>query len=67
MAKLESYIVDIGEIHLDLGREREEGEGYIKIPLQKAKELELYNSTYLRKDKYGINLFYAEFIDGFRE
>ena len=65
MAKLESYIVDIGEIHLDLGREREEG--YIKIPLQKAKELELYNSTYLRKDKYGINLFYAEFIDGFRE
>ena len=67
MAKLESYIVDIGEIHLDLGREREEGEGYIKIPLQKAKELELYNSTYLGKDEYGINLFYAEFIDGFRE
>ena len=36
MAKLGSYIVDIGEIHLDWGREREEGEGYIKIPLQKA-------------------------------
>ena len=67
MAKLGSYIVDIGEIHLDWGREREEGEGYIKIPLQKAKELELYNSTYLGKDEYGINLFYAEFIDGFRE
>lgn len=41
MAKLESYIVDIGEIHLDLGREREEGEGYIKIPLQKAKGLDV--------------------------
>ena len=73
MAKLGSYIVDIGEIHLDWGierapgREREEGEGYIKIPLRNAKELELYNSTYLGKDKYGINLFYAEFVDGFKK
>lgn len=73
MAKIGFFEVNIGSIHLDWGtdrapgRDREEGEGYIKIPISEAKALELYNSSYLGKDKYGVNLFYAKFIDGFRE
>lgn len=74
MAKLGSYIVNIGEIHLDWGierapgREREEGEGYIKIPIAEAKRLEIYNSNKNphNSDILGINIFKVIFKDGFR-
>ena len=72
MAKIGYFEVNISDIHLDWGverkgRERELGEGYVKIPIQEAKRLEIYNSKYIGKDEYGVNLFHARFVDGFKE
>ena len=71
MAEIGSFEVNIIDIHLDWGikrngREREYGEGYIKIPISEAKRLKLYNSRHLGKDKFGINLFHGKFIGGFK-
>ncbi|MDU1912510.1 hypothetical protein [Fusobacterium sp.] len=73
MAKIGSFTVDIKDIHLDWGiprdpgRKREEGEGYIQIPMNVAIKLEIYNSGHIGEDQFGINLFHAKFLDGFCE
>ena len=72
MAELGYFEVDIKNIHLDWGiprngRLQEHGEGYIKIPSEEARRLKIYNHSFLGKDEYGINLFYAEFPDGFKK
>ncbi|KYM56185.1 hypothetical protein A2U17_00020 [Fusobacterium necrophorum subsp. funduliforme] len=79
MANSGSFIVDIKDIHLDWGidrnpgRDREIGEGYIKIPISDAQRLNLYNSKFGNgvfiegHDEYGKNLFHAKFVDGFLE
>lgn len=72
MAKTGYFEVNIGNIHLDWGIERngrsqENGEGYIKIPSKDAQRLEIYNHNFLGRDEYGVNLFYAEFPDGFKK
>lgn len=72
MVELGYFEVDIKNIHLDWGiprngRLQEHGEGYIKIPSEEARRLKIYNHSFLGKDEYGINLFYAEFPDGFKK
>ena len=72
MAKTGYFEVNIGNIHLDWGIERngraqENGEGYIKIPSKDAQRLEIYNHNFLGRDEYGVNLFYAEFPDDFKK
>ena len=72
MAELGYFEVDIKNIYLDWGiprngRLQEYGEGYIKIPSEEARRLKIYNHSFLGKDEYGINLFYAEFPDGFKK
>ena len=64
------YEVEIKEAHLDWGeyrhtesRPRIYGEGYIKIPLKAAKELEIYNSN-KEGDKLGRNIFNWTSSDG---
>lgn len=72
MAKLGSYIVTLNEAHLKWGVHRYTGtrgvvygEGYIPIPIDKARALELYNSNKTGgKDVYGVNLFHCESKDG---
>ena len=63
MAKSGHFEVDIKNIHLDWGiprngRLEEHGEGYIKIPSKEARELEIYNHSFLGSD---------EFPDGFKK
>lgn len=71
MAKIGSFTVDIKDIHLDWGiprdpgRKREEGEGYIMIPIEVATKLEIYNSGTEKINMLGKNLFHAKFKDGF--
>lgn len=72
MAELGYFEVEIKKIHLNWGiprngRSQEHGEGYIKIPSEEARRLKIYNHSFLKRNEYGINLFYAEFPDGFRK
>ena len=72
MAKAhDTYIVPLKDAHLDWGRYRRtdsrdsiEGEGYIQIPKDKAKEFCIYNSNYYING-FGYNKFYANSVDGF--
>ncbi|MGL5716562.1 MAG: hypothetical protein ACRCX2_26345 [Paraclostridium sp.] len=68
----DSYIVEIGEAHLNWGTHRYTnsrgmvyGEGYIQIPKQYARNFDIYNSNYQNGDALGINIFNCSSDDGF--